>query len=84
MTRAKSRPETNVELVTPSTLISKPKTRTIKEDEANGPTLWRALYEDHCVVGFVGEGGESGFSTFKAGSMKHKQLVRERGGREVC
>jgi len=31
------------------------------------------------VVGFVGEGGERGFGTFKAGRVKHKQLLRERG-----
>jgi len=42
------------------------------------------------VVGFVGEGGESAFTTvmtftvrFKTG-VKHKQLLRERGGRSMC
>ena len=43
------------------------------------------------AVGFVGEGGESGFSTFKTlitlnrvfKTFKHKQLLRERGGRAM-
>jgi len=41
------------------------------------------------VVGFVGEGGESAFSTFKTltvrfkTGVKHKQLLRERGGRAM-
>ena len=36
-------------------------------------------YGEHGVGGFVSEGGERIFSTFKAGSVKHKELLRERG-----
>ena len=49
-------------------------------------------YAEHGVGGFVVEGGESAVTTFKTSTTfkrvfkptKHKQWLRERGGRAVC
>ena len=44
-------------------------------------------YEEHGVVGFVGEGKERAFSTFKIFTVrfktgvKHRQILRDRGRR---
>ena len=46
-------------------------------------------YGEHGVVGCVVEGGESALTTVKTSTsfktgVKHKELLRERGGRAVC